>query len=267
MSLSEAIEKVKPSIVQNSFFATGLSPEFQAKIQKPVFSHVLGTGFFINSDGYVVTARHVIEGGNKMAEKIPAANKRILVGLALPNTESMRANFVLLDYERIDEDALHDIILLKLMKNPFKGEVRSPIVINGKELPLLYGTPILNLNRPRDGLPIAVSGYPLNETVLVTNSGGLATCWGTNTRGVADSYLADIEVNAGDSGAPVYEIENSTIIGLCVASKSAQVRDQNDDEVVVNGKIYFYSSGLTIVVPAHYIAELLKKNQIECKYL
>ena len=107
----------------------------------------------------------------------------------------------------------------------------------------------------------------MNETVLVTNSGGLASCWGTNTRGVADGYLADIEVNPGDSGAPVYDIENSTIIGLCVASKFAPVKDQNGDNVVVNGKQNYYSSGLTIVVPTTHISDLLKKHNIEFKIL
>ena len=280
MNLSDAIERIKPTIVQISFVASGLAPEFQAKINKPVFNHVLGTGFFINSGGYVLTARHVIEGGKKIAKVIPATNKRILVGLAIPNTKNMRSNFVFIDFDLVDEDVRHDMVLLKLRKNPFQGEISSGFVIKDKELPLLYDVPILNLNRPRDGTPLGISGYPLKETVLVTNSGGLATCWGTDIKEVhisgapptftipdiSDVYLADIEVNPGDSGAPVYDIENATIIGLCVASKLAPVRDQNGDNIIVNEKHYLYSSGLTIIIPTLYISEFLKKNQIEYKF-
>lgn len=115
--------------------------------------------------------------------------------------------------------------------------------------------------------------------MLVTNSGVLATCWGTDIKEVSisgapadfripdigDIYLADVEVNPGDSGAPFYDIENSTIIGLCAASKLAPVRDQNGAVVVVDNKQLFYSSGLTIVVPTAYIIELLNKNNISYK--
>jgi hypothetical protein len=276
LNLSEAIEKVKPSVVQISVLASGLSSDFRSKIKKPFFSHVLGTGFFVSSEGHVITAKHVFDGGLEMLKEIEAEDKRILAGLALPNTNSMRGNFSIVDFEVVDVDSRHDLMLLKLRRNPFKGEVRSGIVINGKELPLLYGVSTLESNRPIDGLPIGISGYPLAETVLVTNSGGLATCWGTDIKEVSfsgapvdfripdisDVYLADVEVNPGDSGAPVYDIEKSTIIGLCAASKMAPIKNQNGAGVVLNGKYLFYSSGLTIVVPTPYIVSLLTKNRV-----
>ena len=279
MALPEAIEKIKPIVVQISLMATDLSPEIRAKSDKIFLNYVLGTGFFVSDRGYVLTAKHVIDGAIKLSSNIKAGSIHIGVGLALPNQENMRGNFNVVGFDIVDVDSRHDIALLKLKANPFEGAVRSGFVINNKELPLLFGVPNLNLNRPKDGTAIAVSGYPLNEPVLVTNSGGLATCWGIDIQevpvsgapvgftvpDVSDVYLADIEVNPGDSGAPVYDVENSSVIGLCVASKVAPVRDQNGNSVTLDTKELGYSSGLTIVVPARHIASVLDKNKVGYK--
>lgn len=278
---SESVEKIRSTIVQISFLASGLSRETYEKVSTPFTNRVLGTGFFVNSDGYVITAKHVIDLGRELVNRIDACNKQILIGLAFPNTENFRGNFSLVDFDVIGEDARHDLILLKLRKNPFKREVRSGFVVNGKELPLLYGTPTFNLNRPREGAAIGISGYPLNEMVLVTNFGWIASSWETDIQEVslpgappwfrvpdiADLYLGDVEVNPGNSGAPTYLIKNSTIIGMCVGSKIAPVRDQYGNQVSMDGKRLFYSSGLTLIVPTRYIIELLEKQNVKCNVL
>lgn len=177
MDLSQAIEHIQPSIVQILFFATDFSEEIWREIGRPFITHVLGTGFFVNSDGYVVTAGHVIKAGYRVAEQIQAGQKQFHVGLALPNTENMRGNFSEVGFDVIDEDTLHDLALLKLKINPFKSKVHSGFVIAGKEVPLPTRTATLNPNRPKDGMAVGISGYPLRETVLVTNAGWMATSW------------------------------------------------------------------------------------------
>lgn len=240
MNLAQAIDHIRLNIVQI---------RDRSNIMVP-----LGVGFFVNSDGYVITAQHVVK----------ARQTQILVGLAQPNTENMRGNFTLIDCEVVDEDSRHDLALLKLKKNPFKSEVRSGIVIAGqKDVPLLFGTAILDPTRPKDGVAVGISGYPLLETVLVTNAGWIASSWAFDVveeprLDFADIYLADIETNPGNSGGPVYLIENAAVIGVCVAVKTAPVRDQEGKGV---NKLY-YSSGLTKVIPARYVVELLKKHNL-----
>jgi hypothetical protein len=48
----------------------------------------------------------------------------------------MRGNFSVVDFNIIAFDSYNDIALLKVSKNPFKGEAHSGFVINGEELPL-----------------------------------------------------------------------------------------------------------------------------------
>lgn len=273
MDLAQAVDQVRPSIVQISFHASDFPTEMWRQLGRPFIHVPIGTGFFVNSDGFVITARHVVCDVAQLMERFRAAgSKQLFVGLAVPNTEKMRGNFNLVDFDLVDEDTLHDLALLKLRKNPFKGEV-GPMFGN---LPQFFGTAILNPNRPKDGAAVGISGYPLGQAVLVTSAGWMATSWAFEIREVpvpkaselfyiphiVDSYLADVEINPGNSGAPVYLIENGTVIGICVGSKLAPVRDQHGNPVSVKGKQLHYSSGLTVVVPSHYVIDLLQKHNL-----
>jgi len=276
MDVAQAVDQIRPCIVQIRFLAAHLSDGLRREVGRPFITDTLGTGFLVNSDAYVIAALHVIEGGRRIAEQIQARQKGILVGLAQPNTENMRGNFSLVGFDVVDEDDRHDLALLKLKENPFKGEVRSGFVNGGKEVPLLFGMATLNPKRPKDGAAVGISGYPLGQPVLVTNAGWMATSWAFEITEVpvpgapqwfripdiADAYLADVEVNPGNSGAPAYLIENATVIGMCVGSKLAPVRDQRGNHVIVDGRELFYSSGLTVVVPVRYVIELLRKHNL-----
>jgi len=280
MNLADAVERIRPCVLQIVFSARDLSEELRNKIGSPFISAHIGTGFLLNKDGYAITAYHVITSGQQLIQddkNYKAGKKRIQIGLAQPLTENFRANFNLVDFDVVDTDPRHDLALLKIRQNPFIGQVRSGIVINGQELPMVFGTATINPQRPKDGEAIALSGYPLKNAVLITNAGWLATSWAYDIveqqvpgappdftmpdRG--DIYLADITVNHGNSGGPVYLVSNANVIGMAVAFQRAPVEGQQNNEVTKDGKQLSYSSGLTVVVPARYIAELLKKNGVK----
>lgn len=278
MEVAQAVDQVRPSIVQIMFHASDFSNGLRRQLGKPFISHTLGTGFIVNSGGYVITARHVVKDTGQLMECFKeAGTKQPYVGLAIPNTESMRGNFSIVQFDVVDEDALHDLMLLKLKRNPFKGEVKSGIIINSKEMALLFGTATLNPDRPKDGAAVGISGYPLSEPVLVTNAGWMATSWAFEIEEVsvpgapdwfyhldiADSYLADVQANPGNSGAPVYLIDDGTVIGVCIASKLVPIVDQQGNVVTINGQQLRYSAGLTVVVPSNYVIDLLKKHSLD----
>jgi hypothetical protein len=235
----------------------------------------LGTGFITDKKGHIITAKHVIDEGKKYLDMFD--NSNIFVGLSIENQENVRGSFTLVDFEVVDEDNSHDLLLLKLMKNPFKGEISSGIKTQEGSLPLLFGIPKINSDRPRDGEFIGISGYPLSSNVLLTNSGWLATSWGTEIieeeipgrpywfprKIISDVYFADIQVNPGNSGSPVYVIENASVIGVCVSNSLVPVLDEDKKEAVILGKRIFYNAGLTQIIPSKYVIELLKKNNAE----
>jgi hypothetical protein len=182
----------------------------------------------------------------------------------------------LVDFDIVDEDTNHDLTLLRLKQNPVTGEVLSGFSQNSRREPLVFKAATLHPKRPRDGAAIGISGYPLDVTVLVTNAGWIATSWEIDIKelrvpgtpewyreiDVADVYLADVEVNPGNSGAPVYLVEDGSVIGVCVASKLVAVRNQQDEEVTIGGQKLLYSSGLTEVVPIRYVIDLLRKHNL-----
>ena len=80
---------------------------------------------------------------------------------------------------------------------------------------------------------------------------------------IADTYLVDSEVNPGNSGGPVYLVESAEIIGVCVATKPAPVRDEQGNPVSINETKLYYSSGLTVVIPSRYVIRLIEQQTQE----
>lgn len=252
MNLTEAISKIRPSIVQICFTASELSEELWRQVGTPFIYKVLGTAFFVNDEAFVITARHVIQGGLRLVTNTDAQRKNINISMGLPNSDNFVGNRVLVDFDVIDDDENKDLTLIKLRMNPFRGEVRSGVRMAGAEIPIPVSVPNLRRDRPREGEWIGISGYPFEQRSLVTNSGYIASVW------TIPNYLADVEVNPGNSGGPVYLVKDSSIIGVCVASHGSPIWDEHGQKI----KNRFYSAGLTQFVPSASVLELLDRNEI-----
>ena len=274
MNISEAIDRVRPTIVQISFTAI-FSKDEKLRRKRPLIHRNLGTGFFINSDGYVISAYHVINAGQKIMRDFQAERKELTIGIPLPNTETMRENMTEVPFNIVDNDERHDLSLIRLSKNPFKGEVSTGFKVKGSEISLQVDVPRLNQKRPKDGAGIGISGYPFGRSLLVTNAGYVASSWATDIQDIikpeapefrypdiSDIYLGDVEVNPGNSGGPVYLTEDASVVGLCSASRQAPIWDQYGKNANINGTKLFYHSGLTIIRPSKYIIELLERNNL-----
>lgn len=272
MDLPSAIEAIRPCVVQISFSAVHLSDTARASVGGQHFvHHPLGTGFFVTEDGHVLTAKHVIDGARRALASFDAGDKSVLVSVAQPNDETFRANFSGTTFDVVAEDDRNDLALLRVHANPFRGELNSGIQIGTRKVELLSGVTVMTSDRPSDGEHVAVSGYPLANPVLVTSAGGLASAWAYDlgqewmpsgygfTMDPVDRFLADVEVNSGNSGGPVYRIADGCVIGVCVATQQASVM-AGDAPAELEGRRLTYSSGLTVVIPLKYGFALIERN-------
>lgn len=291
MNLTETLEKIRPCIVQIQSDVQISSRIDDYEFHVPKYE-ILGTGFFVHQEGYVLTADHVIDYAFEKASQYPEETIiAIKAGLATPNKDSeqvggtkifltMRGCFHMVQCDIVDRDIQHDLALLKLRENPFTGELK-PITLfsfgpesNIDDVPwdFLYGLSTIFKGRPKEGADIAVSGYPFESPVLITNSGIIASSWASRessfnyrTKFVAPKmgespniYLADFQANPFNSGGPVYLVENAEIVGLLSSSLSSHVWDENYQDVN-----YCYDSGLSVVIPSTYIIDFLKKNGLD----
>ena len=261
MDLADAIDYVRPCIVQ-----IAVLPRAGAHGTL----NVLGTGFWVSENGLVMTAGHVIEEAQRLMASLPGS--RLMIGQSIPSITdpefTIRGSFNYLESEVVEEDPRHDIALIQAMKNPFAIEQRPIIKTSAPDTDVypLLGLATLSTSEVRDGEQIGVSGYPLAEPALVTTSGGIASALGANIQqaqalgvplgytipNIADSYLADVAVNPGNSGGPVYRISDGGVIGVCVAFRIG--RGSNGTSM------FLYNSGLSVVVPIKYGRELIARH-------
>jgi S1-C subfamily serine protease len=261
MDLSGAIETIRPSVVQ---IAVKSPQKYHPSIS------VVGTGFWVNHRGLALTAKHVTEGARTLISNSPGT--QLLIGRAMPNVSTpgitLRASFDYLQADIIEEDPQHDLALLQSSPNPFEAGpkivIKTPDPETDVYLPLSLAT--LARTDARDGEWIAVSGYPLQEPALVTTSGGIASAFSTDIKeiqspgappgftvpAISDSYLADVSVNPGNSGGPVYRITDGEVIGVCVAFRIGQGS--------TGPSMFQYNSGLSVIVPIKYGLKLIAKH-------
>lgn len=251
--ISDTIDAIAPAVVQISVAPGG---------------QVLGTGFLVNDAGHVITAHHVIRnlGG------------RATVGVAMPNYEDEHNNrisgsFWVSNYDVAAVDEGHDLALLhphEAAANPFKEPRPVFIRMGDRDVGIEPATVRLRVERPRDGMAVATSGYPFGVMNLITSTGYVASAWAVEPkeiidpvtgemllRDLSDSYLADLHVNGGNSGGPVYRLADGSVIGVCVSTRGAQVFDSDGKPIRTAGGPIFYNSGLATIVPAMYVVQML----------
>jgi S1-C subfamily serine protease len=272
-STADLVDLVRPAVVQMAIEIT--EPVFNKRLPPPLDQYfqdrtifVAGTGFFVNVAGDVVTANHVAN-GLQIPGRIPdlgiqqiiqmlktsGINAVAVIGVSIPNVETkqitLASSSTLFPVTLTYTDAEHDIAVFHATVNPFTNMPRTFVGPGTAGLPQQKATFVqLATKRPRDAEDGFACGFPFGESGLVTTSGTIASAWKSETLLSAQSagstnstevYWADLRVNPGNSGGPIFRMSDQAVLGIVVENKG----------------------NLGSVVPAKYVADFLKTNAIQ----
>lgn len=234
----DLIARIRPAVVQIQTVTT---------INSQKIVNVAGTGFLISKSGLVATAEHVVRDIERAGNGHPEAHLTMQIGFPV------NGSFTSIGCKVVTRDPKHDIAILSLDAKP--NTVFSIVSFNPARL--------------REGAAIFTSGYPLASTALITTSGTIASSQPipvTDQPGgasIEDVYYADLRVNPGNSGGPVFDYEGK-VVGVCLAYTSIGVKFMEDPQeevtLVLNGRPrkLAYNAGIAHVMLASHLVELMK---------
>ena len=172
LELSKAVEKIE----QNQKVQGHLLNEVKTKVPENAKLVSGGSGFLIDTKGFVITNAHVLKGE----------------GAIVVNSlgQEFKATIVY-------SDKNSDLALLKIEDEDYKQAKALPFTIRKKSSDL--------------GEDIFTLGFPRNDNDIVYGKGYLSAQTGYN--GDSNTYQIQISANPGYSGAPVFN-EKNELIGI-----------------------------------------------------
>lgn len=180
ISLKRDIQSIKQS--QDQMKQTISESDIDKNATEAKDANILGTGFALTNDGYLVTDFHVVEG----AEAIYVQT----------NDSKYHKAFV------VGFDQQNDIAILKIQTSAFKfGNADVPYHFSTKNASLAQS--IFSLGFPQDDA-LYSEGY-------ISSNKGLA--------GDIASYQLDLVANPGQSGSPIFD-PNGQVIGMLTGKKT-----------------------------------------------
>lgn len=198
-----------------------------------------GNAFFINDDGYLLTAAHVLN-------QLNGVQPFILLRRAMAPPR-------LVPVTVIANDPGHDVALLRATPNPFAGKFQV------RSLPLLVKSPAATDGVTASALrPSRLKDPHSFDAFVEDRPGGQVLGYEfTSDHGHQDTelFLFSHEVLYGDSGAPVVSDQAQAVVGLV---EGRWLRPAGS----LPAGAMKQATGIGAAVPVHYAIALLQRNGI-----
>ena len=188
-ALQSLAAKVSPAVVQ--ILVTGYGPLKEENRSQTAFivrQHAVGSGVIVDSDGYIITNAHVVEGAQRIRVALP-------LPMGEPVTQIPIGKRRVLEARLIGQHTETDLALLK---------------IDETDLPTL---PFLSQQRPHVGQLVFAIGSPegLQNSVTMGVVSALAR---QPDPSKSLTYLqTDAPINPGNSGGPLVDM-NGFVVGI-----------------------------------------------------
>jgi hypothetical protein len=205
-----------------------------------------GNAFFINKQGYLVTAAHVLQTFRDSGQPY------ILLDRPNAPTQTVKANIIAIDW-------IHDVAVLRATPNPFERKFRVAFLQ-------------LAANRPSPGdAVVATALHPANVRTASTYQLPVQDWSSAQVLGIVqtrqdpslpetDLFLFSHEVKLGQSGSPVLLAASQEVAGLV---DGRWLRPNTFSLPSADGSpATRYNGPLGAAVPIDYLLALLQKNSI-----
>ena len=220
-------------------------PVDQAPAERGYHYIFYGNGFFINNEGYLLTAAHVLS-------QLSGAQPYIVLRLSMAPPRLLKASLVAIDRD-------HDVALLRATPNPFEGKYQVrflPLAIDRPARAQAVLAAALRPSRLRDPhtFDAFVEDRPAGEV--------LQYAFSQLDKGSEDTELLlfSHEILLGDSGAPVVSVESQAVVGLVegrwVRSNAASLATS------IAAGTKQSASGVGAAVPIRYAISLLQQQGV-----
>ena len=200
-----------------------------------------GNGFFINEQGYLITAAHVLS-------QLHGGQAYVLLSGPSGRSRFVRADLVIMD-------RTHDVAILRATPNPFDGPHTVRYLPLSSDWILKSQDIVVASTRP----PKPLDAYTLDGSVAERSSGEVFDFTFSQLekgRGDTELFLFNHQVRLGQSGAPVVAAGSREVVGL-IEGQWLRPRPVSSPTPAEPG-----TSGVGAAVPMHYAIALLKQKEI-----